>query len=75
MWIANLYRDKGGTLASFIIASNFKSIPDAIYLKRMKDITIFGGVCPKLKAIISKYQIRLKEGDISYKELHQLRLK
>jgi len=57
MWVANLYKDKGATLASFIIKHNYKQLPVCICMEDVKKFRVFGGICPKLKAIVLKFGI------------------
>lgn len=56
-WIATLGKDKGASLAREIIDSNFKKLPDKILLDYPDQLRKFGGLCPKLKAIILNYNI------------------
>jgi hypothetical protein len=74
MWIANLHNDKGSSLASFIINSKYSCLPKAILLPKAGIMSEFGKVCPKLKAIIIKYNIWTRVGTDLRKELNKLRL-
>lgn len=60
MWSATLGKDKGYTLAMMIINSNYTPLPDEIVLDYPGQLSKPGGVCPKLKAIISHYGIKTR---------------
>lgn len=61
MWVANLYLDKGATLASYIIKHEYKYLPSCICVKNKKGLFDFGVLCPKLKTLIAHYRIPIVE--------------
>ena len=61
MWVANLYKDKGATLASFIIKNEYKLLPEAVCVESKANIYSFGKLCPKLKTILLHFKIKVLE--------------
>jgi hypothetical protein len=61
MWVANLYKDRGATLASYIISTGYREIPKFICVKTKRNLFDFGVVCPKLKTIIAHFRIPVIE--------------
>ncbi len=58
MLIADLGKDKGYTLAMKLINEKYMSLPNVILLDYPGQLSKLGGICPKLKAIISHYGIK-----------------
>lgn len=61
MWVANLYRDKGASLATYITSKNYTDLPNCICVKNKIKALKLGSLCPKLRAIILNFKIELKE--------------
>jgi len=75
MWVAGLYKDKGASLAQFIIDTNYKTLPFSIFIGDKKKAFTFGGMCPKLKAIACHYNIPLLEGLLTLEKFQSCRSK
>ena len=73
MWVANLYKDKGASLASFIIENEYKLLPKAICVENKANIYSFGKLCPKLKTIILHFKIKVLEEKDLKKALNSVR--
>ncbi len=65
VWVTTLGSDKGASLAQEIIDSHYKKLPSTIVVDSLSQLRTFGGVCPKLKAIILQYKIRVIEAPYS----------
>jgi hypothetical protein len=61
MWVANLYNDKGASLATYITKKNYKDLPNCICVENKIKTLKLGNLCPKLRAIILNFRIELKE--------------